>query len=127
MGIDVNEGKDPLDAMIESGQAVVGTPDDAIAQLERLQQKIPGFGAFLMLAHNWANFENTKRSYELFARHVKPKFHRANEAREASLKWATENSGEFIGAAMNAALQTIAKHQAEEEAKAKAKGTRAAD
>lgn len=124
MGIDTQEGKDPLDAMIESGQAIIGTPDDAIAQLERLQEKIPGFGAFLMLAHNWANFDNTKRSYELFARHVKPKFHGANTAREESLAWATENSGEFIGAAMDAAMQTIAKHQAEEDAKAK---TRAAD
>jgi limonene 1,2-monooxygenase len=75
-----------------------------------------------MLAHNWANFENTKRSYELFARHVKPKFHGANTAREESLAWATENAGEFIGAAMNAAMQTIVKHQAEEEAKAKKQG-----
>jgi limonene 1,2-monooxygenase len=83
------------------------------------------FGAYLMLAHNWANFENTKKSYELFARHVKPKFHGVNEAREASLKWATENAGEFIGQAMNAAMQTIMKHQAEEEAKAK--GATAAD
>ncbi|HUD53304.1 LLM class flavin-dependent oxidoreductase [Parvibaculum sp.] len=120
MGLDTKEGKDPLDAMIESGQAIVGTPDDAIAQIERLQQKIPGFGAYLMLAHNWANFENTKKSYELFARHVKPKFHAANEAREASLKWATDNAGEFIGAATAAAMQTIVKFQAEEEAKAKA-------
>jgi limonene 1,2-monooxygenase len=127
MGLDTKEGKDPIDQMIESGQGIIGTPDDAIAQIERLQQKIPGFGAFLMLAHNWANFENTKKSYELFARHVKPKFHGANVAREASLKWATENSGEFIGQAMNAAMQTIVKHQAEEEAKAKAKGANAAD
>lgn len=127
MGLDQQEGKDPLDAMIESGQAVVGTPDDAIAQIERLEQKIPGFGAYLMLAHNWANFENTKKSYELFARHVKPKINKANVAREASLKWATENSDELMGAAMNAAMQTIARHQAEEEAKAKAGGTRAAD
>jgi len=127
MGLDTKEGKDPIDQMIESGQGIIGTPDDAIAQIERLQQKIPGFGAYLMLAHNWANFENTKKSYELFARHVKPKFHRVNEAREASLKWATENAGDFIGQAMNAAMQTIVKHQAEEEAKAKAKGAKAAD
>lgn len=127
MGLDAREGKDPIDQMIESGQGIIGTPDDAIAQLERLEKKIPGFGAYLMLAHNWANFENTKKSYELFARHVKPKFHGVNEAREASLKWATENAGDFIGQAMNAAMQTIAKHQAEEDAKAKAKGANAAD
>lgn len=122
MGLDTADGKDPVDAMIESGQGIIGTPDDAIVQIERLREKIPGFGAYLMLAHNWANFENTKRSYELFARHVKPKFHGANTAREESLAWATENSGEFIGAAMNAAMQTIQKHQAEEEAKTRSRG-----
>ncbi len=105
--------KDPLDAMIDSGAAVVGTPDDAIAQIERLEQKIPNFGCFLFLAHNWANFEKTKKSYELFARHVKPHFQGANRARADSLAWARDNSGEFIGAAMDAARKTIEKYQKE--------------
>jgi limonene 1,2-monooxygenase len=106
--------KDPMDAMIESGAAVIGTPDDAIAQIERLEQKIPNFGCFLLLAHNWANFEKTRKSYELFARHVKPHFQGVNRARAESLQWATDNSGEFIGAAMQAARNTIARYQEEE-------------
>ncbi|HEX7037224.1 MAG TPA: LLM class flavin-dependent oxidoreductase [Pseudomonadales bacterium] len=104
------DDKDPLDAMIESGMAVVGTPDDAIAQIERLEQKIPDFGCFLFLAHNWASFEKTKRSYELFARHVKPHFNGANRARGESLQWAKDNAAEFIGAAVQAAQKTIAKY-----------------
>ena len=114
MGLDTSSDKDPIDAMIESGQAVIGTPEDAIVQISRLQEKIPNFGAYLMLAHNWANFEDTKHSYELFARHVKPHFHKSNTAREESLKWATDNSEEFIGAAMSAAIKTIEKFQAED-------------
>ena len=110
MGAPGAEDKDPIDAMIESGAAVIGTPDDAIAQIERLEEKIPDFGCFLFLAHNWANFDKTKRSYELFARHVKPHFQGANRARRESLDWATENSGEFIGAAMRAAQKTIEKY-----------------
>jgi len=102
--------KDPMDAMIESGAAVIGTPDDAIAQIERLEEKIPDFGCFLFLAHNWADIDKTKRSYDLFARHVKPHFQGANRARRESLEWATENSGEFIGAAMRAARKTIEKY-----------------
>jgi limonene 1,2-monooxygenase len=101
---------DPIDAMIESGAAVIGTPDDAIAQIERLEHKIPNFGCFLFLAHNWANFEKTKKSYELFARHVKPRFQGANTARRDSLEWATDNSAEFMGAAMQAAQKTIEKY-----------------
>src|SRR6202030_2475399 len=48
-------GKNPIDEMIESGRAVIGTPDDAIAQLKRLEDKQGEFGAFLQLAHNWAS------------------------------------------------------------------------
>jgi limonene 1,2-monooxygenase len=114
MGAPGANDKDPIDAMIESGAAVIGTPDDAIAQIERLEQKIPGFGCFLFLAHNWADFDKTKRSYELFARHVKPHFQGANRARAESLQWATDNSGEFIGAAMQAARNTIVRYHEED-------------
>lgn len=108
---------DPVGAMVESGRAVVGTPDDAIEQMRRLQEKTGGFGCFLQLAHNWANFESTKKSYELWARHVTPVFRKANRNREASLRWATENAGEFIGAAISAVQQMFAKHGEEQAAK----------
>jgi limonene 1,2-monooxygenase len=110
-------GDDPVQTMIESGRAVIGTPDDAVAQIERLQKQTGGFGAFLQLAHNWANFENTKKSYELFARHVTPHFSGASANRAASLQWAMDNSQEFIGAAMSAALQTVQKFHQERAAK----------
>ncbi len=59
----------------ESGFGTIGTPDMCAAQIERLQaQSNGGFGAYLMLAHNWANREATLRSYELIARHVMPQF-----------------------------------------------------
>ncbi len=65
----------------ESGFGAIGTPEMCTAQIERLHaQSNGGFGAYLMLAHNWANREATLRSYELIARHVMPRFqgqHRA--------------------------------------------------
>jgi len=117
MGASDMEGVDPIDAMIERGAAVIGTPDDAIAQIERLEQKIPNFGTYLCLAHNWATFDDTKRSYELFARHVKPHFNQVNTARAASLQWAADHSDEFMGAAMGAAAKTIEKYHQQEAAK----------
>ncbi len=108
------EGADPVDGMIESGRAVIGTPDDAIEQIERLEKQTGGFGCYLHLAHNWANFENTKKSYELFARHVMPHLNRANQHRAESMQWAMDNSKEFIGAAMTAAQKMFEKHQREE-------------
>ena len=121
-GREANENQSAED-MVKQGVAVIGTPDDAIAQIKRLQAKQGEFGCFLQLAHNWANFENTKKSYELWQRHVTPVINGANKARETALAWAKDNKERFIGAAMNAAMQTIQKHH-EDEAK---KGKKAAE
>ena len=39
------------------GTAVIGTPDDAIALIERLYEKTGEFGALLLGAHDWARWE----------------------------------------------------------------------
>jgi limonene 1,2-monooxygenase len=127
-GISAVAGREATEArsvedLVKDGQLVIGTPDDAIAQIRRLQAKQGEFGVFLQLAHNWANWENTKKSYELWQRHVTPVINKANEARETAFNWARDNKERFIGAAMGAAMQTIQKHH-EEEAK---KATKAAE
>lgn len=104
------DGSDPVDALIASGMAVIGTPDDAIAQISRLQEQSGGFGAFLQMGHNWADFENTKKSYELMARYVHPKFQDLNSAREESLDWAKNNRETFMGQAMMAVGTRVAQH-----------------
>lgn len=115
-----NMREQTVEDAIKAGAIVVGTPDDAIAQVKRLQAKQGEFGAFLQLAHNWANFENTKKSYDLWMRHVQPVVNNANSARVDAFNWARDNKERFIGAAMTAAMQTIQKHH-EEEAKKSAK------
>ena len=74
----VPQGEDPLEWFVENKIGVVGTPDDAIALIERLQDKQGEFGVFLQQAHNWADWEATKRSYELYARYVMPAFDGSN-------------------------------------------------
>jgi len=118
-GVAGREGQGSVEDAAKAGAIVVGTPDDAIAQIRRLQAKQGEFGVFLQLAHNWANFENTKKSYELWQRHVTPVINKANEARETAFNWARDNKERFIGAAMTAAMQTIQKHQESEAKKAK--------
>ena len=66
---------------VENKFGVIGTPDDAIALIERLYAKQGDFGAFLQQAHNWADWEATKRSYELYARYVMPHFSGDNRPR----------------------------------------------
>lgn len=101
---------DPVDSMVESGMAVVGTPDDAIAQIERLQQQSGGFGAFLLLDTNWAEWDDKKKSYEMIARFVAPRFQGLNENRDSSLRWAADNRPRFIGEAQAAVGQRLAQH-----------------
>jgi limonene 1,2-monooxygenase len=104
------DGGDPIDAMIDSGLAVIGTPDDCIAQIQRLVDQSGGFGSFLQMAHNWADWPETKRSYELIARYVMPKFQELNVNREASYNWARDNHDTFMGAARDAVGARIIKH-----------------
>ena len=114
-----NRGGDPVDTMIESGSAVIGTPDDAVAQIRRLQDKQGEFGCFLQLAHNWADFDGTKKSYELWQRYVMPQLSGANRNRDISLEWTTEHGERLMGGAMKAAMEMFEKHQKEQAAKAK--------
>jgi len=104
------EGTDLVDQMIGGG-AVIGTPDDAIAKLDALYAKQGEFGAFLQLATNWADFETTKKSYDLFARYVRPHFTGANVNRRDSLEWVTEHGGELGTKIRDAAMKAFAAHE----------------
>jgi len=112
----VPAGQDKLEWFIENKFGVCGTPDDAIALIERLQAKQGEFGAFLHQAHNWADFEATKRSYELYARYVMPHFDKLNEARAASYEWCGDNRTEFSAKRNAAAKAMFDKHEAEQQA-----------
>ena len=105
-----------LEAMNASGIAVIGTPDMAAAQIQRLIDQSGGFGTYLFMAHEWADREATLASYELFAREVMPRFQGSSERAVRSRDWAAENRPEFIGAAINAVGKAITDHMAEKAA-----------
>jgi limonene 1,2-monooxygenase len=106
-------GDDPVEAFLSMPMAVVGTPDDAAAKIEALIEQSGGFGCFLFMAHNWAPWAATKRSYELFARYVAPKFQGLNENRHASMAWVKDNKADFTAQSMAAVGARIAQHAAE--------------
>jgi limonene 1,2-monooxygenase len=110
-----------VDAMNNSGMSVIGTPEQAIGQVQRLIDQSGGFGTFLFMAHEWADREATLRSYELFAREVIPHFQGQTERAVGSRDWAANNRPQFIGAATTAVIKAITDHQAEKAAKAEAK------
>lgn len=98
-----------LDAMTAAGFAVVGTPDDLIRQIERLEHQSGGFGAFLVMAHEWANRDATRRSYELIARYVMPHFQGASASSRRSMDWVAANRAPFLAAAAQGVMEAIEK------------------
>ncbi len=104
---------DPVEAFLSMPMAVVGTPDDAADKIQALVDQSGGFGAFLFMAHNWANWTATKQSYELFARYVAPRFQNLNVGREASMAWVKENKLDFTGQARMAVGMRILQHAQE--------------
>jgi len=84
-----------IEQMAASGTWIVGTPEDCVAGIERYQEATGGFGAVLLWAHNWASREATRRSYELLARHVMPRFQGSLVGLEASAAWATGHAQDF--------------------------------
>ncbi|WP_334165247.1 LLM class flavin-dependent oxidoreductase [Phenylobacterium sp.] len=109
----VPEGDDPVQAMIDTGLAVIGTPDDCARRIRQLVEESAGFGAFLFMDHNWAPWEAKKRSYELVARYVMPEFQQLNVNREASMAWVGENKAEFTQEVRNAVGARIVQHMME--------------
>lgn len=89
----------------ESGMGVIGTPDDAIEQIDSLvSQSAGGFGAYLFMTHDWATWENTQRSYELFAEYVMPRYQGSLQSLLDSERWARE-SRDALGAAQAKSVQ----------------------
>ncbi len=102
------------------GVGVVGTPDDLADHIGKLQAQSGGFKTFLALAHNAADFTATKKSYELFARHVMPRFQHSNNNRTPSLDWAAAHADRFMPSYIGGIQKAIADHEAETAARAKA-------
>jgi limonene 1,2-monooxygenase len=100
--------------MNDSGIGVVGTPDDAIRLIDALlEQSNGGFGALLVQAHEWANTEATKKSYELLARYVMPRYQGQGDRTRESRDWVADNRPKFMGAAGGAIMAAIQKHAEE--------------
>jgi limonene 1,2-monooxygenase len=108
--------KEMISFINDSGFGAIGTPEMVTAQIDRLiKQSNGGFGAYLMLAHNWANPSATARSYELIARHVMPQFQgHAQQTLDAAsrARAARSDLAEQQAKAVEAATEAYAKDKA---------------
>jgi limonene 1,2-monooxygenase len=115
-------GQDVVDWWLEKKIGVAGTPDDAIETIERLQAQQGEFGVLLSMVSNIVDFEPLKRSFELYARYVVPRFNRQNQARRESYAWVSRNTETFSSQRAEAAKLMFEKHERE---RAVARGQRA--
>jgi limonene 1,2-monooxygenase len=83
---------DPLTDGVKMGTTLVGSVDTVVRGILRLRELSGGgFGGVLFRAHEWANREQTLKSYELFARYVMPKFQGSLDTIKDSNDWARGN------------------------------------
>jgi limonene 1,2-monooxygenase len=101
------DGREMAENLINFG-AFVGTPDDAIAGIQKLLDVSGGFGGLLGLAHDWADRQKTLRSFELFARYVAPRFQDTLTWTDRSAKWTSDNKDQLMTGAKTAVFKAIA-------------------
>ena len=94
-----------------AGTAVIGTPDDMVAMIDRLQENTGGFGIVIGFCHDWANREAMFRSWELFARYVIPEVTGATRNIRASQQYLHENQADLMGGASRAVMSKIMAHE----------------
>ena len=122
----VPPGKDPVEWWIEEQRGAIGTPDDAVAMIKRLQEKQGEFGVMLNVCFQWVDFEPLKKSFELYQRYVVPHFHHSNQPRHDSYDWVTTHTADFAGQRAEAAQKMFDKH-AKERAVARGTGSASID
>jgi len=94
--------EDPLGEGLKAGTTLVGSPETVAKGIERLigfteggprDEKTGAYGAggILFRAHEWADREQTLRSYELFARWVMPRFQGSLRMPAESREWCYQN------------------------------------
>ena len=59
-------------AFSPAAAATIGTPDDLVARIKSVLEVSGGFGTVVGFVHDWANPENTARSWDMVARYVVP-------------------------------------------------------
>lgn len=92
LGRPPGRSENPLREGVASGSTLVGSPDLVARGIERLiKLSDGGFGGLMFRAHDWADREQTWRSYELFARYVMPRFQGSLDPLRASHAWTVEN------------------------------------
>ena len=107
----------------DGAAATIGTPDDLVARLKSVLAVSGGFGTVVGFVHDWANPENTLRSWDMVARYVVPEINGHLRKLRESRDFVATNRGVF-DRAKEAIMAKITENDAAVAALALTKGSR---
>ena len=82
-------------SMSEGAASTIGTPDDLVKTIKSLIDVSGGFGTVIGFAHDWANPEDTFRSWDLVARYVVPEINGYLDGLRRSQRFLINNRAVF--------------------------------
>jgi limonene 1,2-monooxygenase len=113
MAVSGDNVKEMIQFINEAGIGVIGTPDQARAQVQRLVDQAGSFGTLLLMGQDWAGPAATRRSFELFAEEVAPHFQGQAEPTVDAARRATEVREGYSKAQLDAVAHMTEKYEKE--------------
>ncbi|HUN44204.1 MAG TPA: LLM class flavin-dependent oxidoreductase [Acetobacteraceae bacterium] len=104
-----------LTAYSDGAVATIGTPDDLVARIKQVLEMSGGFGTVVGFVHDWANPENTVRSWDMVARYVVPEVNGYLAGLRRSRDFVATNR-EYFERARDAVMAKIAENEVAAEA-----------
>jgi limonene 1,2-monooxygenase len=108
--------KTPDEAVDKTGfsdgaAATIGTPDDLVKRIKEVLAISGGFGTVVGFVHDWANPENTMRSWDMVARYVVPEINGYLAGLRKSREFVATNR-EYFERAREAVMSKINENEA---------------
>ena len=100
---------------VSGAVATIGTPDDLVARIKSVLDISGGFGTVVGFVHDWANPENTMRSWDMVARYVVPEINGYLAGLRTSREFVANNR-EYFNRARQAVMAKITENPAAAEA-----------
>ena len=80
-----------LEQRVEAGGLLVGSPEDVVSGVQRMQEETGGFGQLVAYVADWTSWEKTDLSLQLLARYVRPILTGSTSRPEAAVEHAVAN------------------------------------
>jgi limonene 1,2-monooxygenase len=98
-------------AFSDGAAATIGTPDDLVKRIKDVLAISGGFGTVVGFVHDWANPENTMRSWDMVARYVVPEINGYLAGLRESREFVATNR-EYFNRAREAVMSKINENEA---------------